>query len=463
MLKNLSKTEIIGWLVTIILVLTLLLIPEQGIYTTTMKYFFAVTIGGLSLAAFELVPILVISLLMPALWFYLKVAPLSTIMSPWLTTTPLLILGALFLSETLKESGLLERLAIVMLSKTNSSYFILLLIFMLTTVILNIATFGKGYFITAPLAAGLYTSLSKEQKNKNLGVGLASAVMLGGCTSHIYTYQPVNWGIVINTAIANGFIISTDITPLKIIMHNWPMFFVSIGILWVISKWYRSENLNDLQTYTEKLNALGKITKKEKANLFMLIILLCYVFTVDFHGLPLEMGFMIIPLIVYLPGIDGASFQTVKNVNYEMLLFVTACMGIGSVATNLGLSDILASFWNAILNGSSNVFAMMAIVFIVVFVLNFLMTPTAIFAVITVPICLMAVDAGYSVIPFLYAASACSEAIIFPYEYVPYLIVYAFGMISMKDFIITNIFRSVVIFASYFVILIPFWMLNGLF
>ena len=69
---------------------------------------------------------------------------------------------------------------------------------------------------------------------------------------------------------------------------------------------------------------------------------------------------------------------------------------------------------------------------------------------------------GLSPIPFAYAVNACSEAILLPYEYVPYLIVYGFGMISMKDFIKVNILRSVLFFGGFLLILIPYWMLIGL-
>ena len=90
------------------------------------------------------------------------------------------------------------------------------------------------------------------------------------------------------------------------------------------------------------------------------------------------------------------------------------------------------------------------------------MTPTAIFAMISEPMCIVAETLGYSTVPFLLATNACSEAILFPYEYIPYLIVFSFGMMSMKDFIKTNVLRSVLFFAGFLVILIPYWMIIGL-
>lgn len=87
------------------------------------------------------------------------------------------------------------------------------------------------------------------------------------------------------------------------------------------------------------------------------------------------------------------------------------------------------------------------------------MTPLAIIALITQPLIGIAATIGVSPLPFLYAVNACSEAILLPYEYVPYLIVYGFGMISMKDFIKFNFVRSIIFFVGFLVVLVPYWML----
>ncbi len=33
-----------------------------------------------------------------------------------------------------------------------------------------------------------------------MGVGIATACLLGSCTSHAYTYQPTVWGIIFSMA-----------------------------------------------------------------------------------------------------------------------------------------------------------------------------------------------------------------------------------------------------------------------
>ena len=191
-------------------------------------------------------------------------------------------------------------------------------------------------------------------------------------------------------------------------------------------------------------------------------MLLLYSFTVNLTGLDLNYGFALIPFALFLPFINGATQQTVEKVNFEMLFFVAACMAIGTVATNMGLGDAIAEACLKALGGNTSPMLIIAIIFGIVFILNFLMTPMAIWSLITIPLLTMVTNLGFSALPFAYAINACAEAIIMPYEYVPYLVIFSFGMISMKDFVVFNIVRSIVVLLGIVVVLTGYWHLIGL-
>ena len=459
-ITGLSRSANIKWLITVVLTVICLVIPEQGIYTHEVKLFLAVTVFSLALMAFEIVPALFIAFVMPVSWMFLNLAPASVVMSNYASTTIVMIAGSMFLGATLEDCGLLKRIAFALMCLSKGSYFALLIAIMITGMILNILAAGMGYLVIAALAAGLCVSL--DGMHKRIGVGIATAAMLGGCTSHSFTYQAGMWSLIMN--MGSDYLAPTVITPLSLMMHCWPMFFICLLILFIVAKWYKPEApLGEVTYFKETLNAMGPLTRREKANLLMMSILLIYTFTVDFHKLDLNLGFGLIPWMVYLPFINGADEETVKKFNVPMVFFMGSCMGIGSVATHLGLGDAIANACIEMLAGNTSPAVIMALVFVVVFILNFLMTPMAIFALITVPMCILATNAGFSPIPFMYAINACSEAILLPYEYVPYLIIYSYGMMSMIDFIKVNILRSVVFFAGFLILLIPYWTLIGLF
>ena len=58
----------IQWGVSLLLTLACYVIPEQGIYTHQVKLFLTITVFSLALAAFELVPNLVVAVVMSGFW-----------------------------------------------------------------------------------------------------------------------------------------------------------------------------------------------------------------------------------------------------------------------------------------------------------------------------------------------------------------------------------------------------------
>lgn len=456
---TMSKNQLIKWAASFILAALCLLIPETSLFTGQVKAFLAITVLCLAFAAFDVVPMITISILLPVLWILCQVTTVDVVMSSWLSTTPLMIVGAYFMAISMEQSGLLRRIAFYLMCKVKGSYFTLLMAVFLASVLINLFTSGRAYVIMIALALGLCLSLNGMQKN--LGAGLTSAVIVGGCTSHMYTYQASAWAIL--SQAASDYVEPSAVNPLTIIMHNWPMFFISIGLVWLTSKMFKpEEGLGEFTWFQEQLTKLGPISRREKANIFMLVLVLLYTFTVNFHGLDLSYGFALIPWIVYLPFVEGADAETVKKLDLSVVFFAMSCMSIGTVATNLGFGTAIADLFKGLLNGSTNPLMISALIFIIVFVLNFLMTPLAIFALIAAPVLSMVVEMGFEPLGFLYAISSCSEAVLLPYEYVPYLVVFSFGLMRMMDFIKFNVLRSIVVLLGVVFILTPYWMLIGI-
>lgn len=90
------------------------------------------------------------------------------------------------------------------------------------------------------------------------------------------------------------------------------------------------------------------------------------------------------------------------------------------------------------------------------------MTPLAFLAGFAAPVAQIAVDLGISPIGPLFMLNFAADAIFLPYEYIPYLIAFSFGVFTMKDFIKLNVFKFVVSLICLAVIIIPYWMLLGI-
>lgn len=458
-IRRMDRATIIKWLICIVLTVICLVIPEQSFYNYKVKCFLAVTVFALALSAMELVPNLVVAIIMPALWVFVGVAPIELVMSSWTNSTIIMLVGAYFMAASLENCGLMKRLAFMLMCKVKGSYFGLLLSVLLVSILINILTFGSAYVLMPGLVLGLCLSLNGMKKN--IGAGLSAALMLGCATSHAYTYQAPAWGVI--TSMGSDWLSSSSVTPVTIILHNWPLFVISLLLLWIAYKMYKPEEpIGDVSYFEDHLKAMGKMSVDEKWNAIILCLLLLYTCTVTWTGLDLNLGFALVPFLLYLPFVQGATEKTIDKTNLQILFFVASCMAIGTVATDLGLGDELSKLCLTFLGDNDNPIIILAVVFGIVFLLNFLMTPMAIWSLLTIPLLTIVTQLGYPALPFAYAINACAEAIILPYEYVPYLIIFSFGMMKVKDFFVFNLIRSIVVMAGICVVMTGYWHLIGL-
>lgn len=111
---------------------------------------------------------------------------------------------------------------------------------------------------------------------------------------------------------------------------------------------------------------------------------------------------------------------------------------------------------------SSSPIALIAIVWIIAAGFNFLLTPLAEIAALTVPMLQITLDMGISPYPVLYAFQQGLDQIIFPYEYFNYLFLFSFGLIASKDFMKFFAVKMGLNFLFVLAIAVPYWMLIGL-
>lgn len=349
------------------------------------------------------------------------------------------------------------------MAKVNGNYWALLYGIFFTGAILTLLTFGlMSHIIMAALCLGLCKAL--KVLDTKFSAVIAMAVMLGTCASHCFVYNASAYAVI--GSLAGGLLNMNElgINALTVTLHNWPMMLVCMFTLWVIGKWYYEKRTLESKAYfEEQLQLMGPIRKNEKAVGIVMILMLLFLFTQSWHKLDCNLAFMFLPWLLFLPGIDSADGDTIKAVNWEMLLFFAACLSIGMIAGSMELGQVIVDFVTPILAVSgSSLTVIVGTVFAVIFGLNFLLTPTAIWALITQPLILIAQSLDIGALPIVYALVHCSEAIIFPYEYVPYLLVFSFGMISMKDFIKMSIVRCIIYALGLMLLLIPYWHLIGI-
>lgn len=458
--EKMDRSTKIKWFITVLMPVICFLIPESEFYTWTVKMFFVITIFSLCVIAFEFFSIAVMALLMPALWGIFQVAPMQVIMSPWLGNTMLACVGGFLLAGCLEESGLLKRISYWIMMKTAGSYMALLMGLYVTGIILTSATFGSGYIVMAALCYGLCKSL--DIMGTKMSAAIALACMLGTCSAKSFTYCVTVYAMITGMAGPVEGFDGFTVNFFQAIGHNWPMGVVCAVVLFVAGKWYKQDReISGADFFKKQLADLGPIKAIEKKNIALLVVVVTFLLTNPFHKIDSTYGFMIFPWLMFMPFIKGATTASLKSINWEMIFFIAGCMSIGVVAGTLGFGTIIKEVCMPIFADSTNIFVIFGSIFGIVFLLNFLMTPMAIWALLTGPIIEVSVALNMDPRPFMYALVHCAEAIVFPYEYVPYLTVYAFGMMSMNDFIKLNVMRCIIYLIGFMLILVPYWYFIG--
>ena len=78
-----SNATKIKWVAAILMPICIQLIPVNEVFTFEMRAFLVATVFVLSLAAFELLPNMLVGLLLPVMYVILGAAPVNTALGIW--------------------------------------------------------------------------------------------------------------------------------------------------------------------------------------------------------------------------------------------------------------------------------------------------------------------------------------------------------------------------------------------
>ena len=442
-------------LTTIGIPLILFLIPCSGIYDMQMKLFFVSTVMAVLCFAFENVPQATVAITLPLFWIFFGVAPADTVFAPWTQYIPWYVLGGVVMAVVLEDTGLLKRIAFFCIEKVGCTY---------NRILIGIAI--TGFFcaifigdVSLPIAAlcyGLCKSLGLHRCKEAAGIMMVGAI--SALVPGMMTFQAP----IMSMAFA------IDVTgPLELLG-----FFESLYMNLPLLLWYilcvaaamlmfkPSRPINGKEYFREELRAMGKLSLAEKKAAAILIFYLVFLISQGFGGvLSLEWGMAFIPVLTIAPVIGAGGKEQVAKIQYDFVLFVTACMAIGTVAVYLGIGDLLVDAVMPILEGTSHqVFFLAA--WLICVISNFVMTPIGIYAAFSMPLATVAQALGIDPMAVFYLMEASTDQIIFPYEHGLYMFFFAFVIVRMKDFMKMMGTKMVLHFVITFLLLIPWWNFN---
>ena len=145
----------------------------------------------------------------------------------------------------------------------------------------------------------------------------------------------------------------TAVTYFEFMKHNIvfvPFIFI---MAWLLTKMFKPEKPIDGKAFfMEEQRKLGKMSMDElKTAIAMIALFLCMLTNIVDIGF----AFVIIPCLLFFPGINVGVKEDMAKINYGFLIFVTACMSIGSVAMCIRdrLGGVIATLLSGLLAGIS--------------------------------------------------------------------------------------------------------------
>ena len=455
-----DKKKRIGWAVSILIPFIIAFIPVSGDFTESLKRFFMITLFMILIIAFELFPLLVSAILLPSLYIVSGIVPAATAFGSWSNTTVWMVLGGLIFSTVLDECGLLKRIAYFVIRKCGGTYGGVVYGCFVIGILLNLVTFCYGWVIAGALIFGVCKAMDLKPSRESSLVCFAGTI---GCTgSTVFLYYPSYYSMI-ETSLQE-FVPGYSMGMFTTFLYNGCFIIWCLLTLFILMKVYKTKKMDgklNRKIFDEKYEQLGKMSKKEKKAVAMIVLLFAWLFSSNFTGLPAAYGFMTIPYLMFVPGIEIGDKEIIGRINFSMIFLVAACLGIGVVGASVGFGDFLTNIAVPFLSGKSVLVVCISFMLFGM-IANFFMTPLAMLGGLSIQFEQIAVSLGINpVVACMILVYAC-EMLFLPYESNGNLIMYEYGMMPMKDFIKQEGLKTLIMFVGFLVVMYPLWNLFGL-
>lgn len=333
--EKLSKGTYVKWAIVFAVAIMLSFIPVNDVFTSQIRLFFIITITTILIVAFELVDIIVPSILMLFAYSLTGLAPTEVAFQGFTSPTTFVTVGVLALIAALEESGLLTRVSYWCMARLGGSYKGMIWGMFLVGVVTSAITMGNSAVLVGAFALGIVVAMKLEGTRMAAALGLV--VCLGSCSVRCIIYSPT---LIIVQVVQSQSVLGADytLTPAGVFLHNWPLFIPIIFMVWLVSKMYKPERPLDGKDYfIQKSRELGIVTAKEKKTIVILTLIVAWMLLGSKMPIPGDFALILLPWLLYFPGMHIADANTLKKINFSLVFFVPACFGIGSVASALGI------------------------------------------------------------------------------------------------------------------------------
>lgn len=364
--------------------------PVTGLTVEGMRCV-GILLAGLIWIIFGVFPNYAVMLAMFSLWAVSGVVPFSTSFASFSGTTFWLMTGAVGMGVAGLKSGLLERLALIIMKIFPATYKGQLTALVVSGIIiapLIPSTTAKAAII-APVALSISDAMGYQRKSRE-SVGLFSGFFLGYVTT---------WSTFLSASFVGYTVIglfpeeiAKDFTWMRWLIAALPWSIVVIVISYlVILKSYSPKNdvQIDKSVINERLANLGPLKGSEKVTMVVLVVSLLFWMTESLHGISSALVAMVaMCILIFFGTSDRKDFNT--EMGWDNLIFIGCIVGIGGVLSAAGVNAYLADvFGGFIVPLMENIWLLVPVLAIITYLVRFVIVSTTtvitIFGVVLFP------------------------------------------------------------------------------
>ena len=154
-------------------------------------------------------------------------------------------------------------------------------------------------------------------------------------------------------------------------------------------------------------------------------------------------------------------FDTIKKVNFPLLIFISAVFAIGHALEQSGLNRALASVFIHHLQTVETPIAQLAIIAYLAVPFDFLMDTAAVGGVLAPFLLDLGPQLGLSPLPIALSLAIGTGVVFIPYQGAPFIVAYSFRYARMGQFILVMSLISLVTLIALLPLTLLYWRIIG--
>lgn len=460
---GLPLVQKIGWILSLAIpALILFTVGGEGI-TREMVMFLAITAWAVTCWATEILPAPMVGIILPTLYFAAKLAPPTIALAkPFATVIPWAVIGALMIGIMAQKTGLAKRIVLKCMVMTGSTYPGLFFAMFLSGLILTplVPSATAKCAIMLALGVGACDALNLEKGSREAtAVMFASFLSVTGPRFGILTASLENLTVTRLMASVTGETVGYT----EFAVQNFvPAIFYSALSMCLVLLMVRGKGRLDREVLTQQYREMGDITRNELIAGFLAVFAVVMAATSKLHGLPGMHLFVAIGALAYVPQIKIMDEKDFGKVAFPMIFFIAGSLAIGFVAGHVGVGKWLSAKMLPLAQSMDGIFGLSTLCYGFGVLLNFILTPLAAQALMTVPLSELALSMNMQPYPVVYSFLYGTDQYIFAYEFALLLLFCSTGHLRLQHAVKLLAIRMVATPLFLGAIALPYWSFMGI-